>query len=61
MNLLFDISIAVFVIIFSLVFLGLAAAMLEDTKTFKAIDEKIAKWLRRDREENARMKGADDE
>ncbi len=39
------------VVFFCFVFLGMTAAMLEDNKTFKAIDEKIAKWLRGDKKE----------
>lgn len=40
------------VVFFCFVFLGMTAAMLEDTKTFKAIDEKIAKWLRGESKES---------
>ena len=34
------------VVFFCFIFLGMTAAMWEDTETFRAIDEKIAKWLR---------------
>ena len=46
MNILFDIGITLFVIIFGLVLLGMILMMFEDTETFQVIDEKIARLLK---------------
>jgi len=44
--------VALFLIFFIILFVGMFASFLNDTETFKAIDEKIAKWLRgKDNEE----------
>ena len=50
-NILFGIGLMIFVIIFGLLFLGMAAMMFEDTETFQVIDEKIAKLLKGRRRE----------
>ena len=46
MNILFDIGLTLFVIVFGLVFLGMILMMFEDTETFQVIDEKIARLLK---------------